>query len=233
MRWYWLAKDDISMHFCAMRSIQNCILITFAALSLGACSTLDLRNAYKLSKTDIADVEPEHARVAIIYPKDVSMDGISLSFKLSQADTTLLDEKFNILVKPDEVAGVKIPKGDGLSPVFVYGLDDGDIARAKDFQRKVALEQASHKNEPKGSPKRTMDFGFFFKPTADTPAAVRYCDDDVKKPFYVWVKTDSQTPYSRIVRTKSIEKLVKGITPIICKSAQDLASAEKTAPATP
>lgn len=175
-----------------------------ASAALSACSTLDLRNAYGASKLDPLDIDAQHARIAVIWPKDVSAGNLEFSFDFTQDEKSIRKEVFTLM---PEIGGkpplIKYPSADNQSSIVVYRLPAEQVAAAKAFQsfgsdRKNRSQDSETKNET------TMSFKAPIKPTGE--GSKRYCDGKADAPFYVWYKLDEATPYKRIVRTKSIDK---------------------------
>lgn len=186
---------------------------------LSSCSTIDLRNAYALSKAGPMDGNPETGRLAVMWPADIEAAGILFSFTLEKDGDVIHAEQF--MLDPDETAKplIKKPKGKNAGDLTVFRIKDRELERAQSFQNFLEHENNNATKAERKGRSLSISFAPLIGPTSKK--ALRYCDKNVKAPFYVWYKLDQAAPYKRIIRTKNIDKSVGNSRAHMCKLAQN------------
>jgi len=184
-----------------------------ALLLLTACSTLDMRGAYTLSKKGPMDGDPATGRIAILWPEGIDSAGLLTTFSVKTDGKEPRVEQFMLDLAENETAAIKRPKAFKDADIMVHRVREEDVERARKFQ--IFLETLEHNRI-----KHRFGVHIFPLTGPTSPKALNYCNEETEAPFYVWFKLDNNSSYQRIIRTKNIQKAIRNIQGKFCKSAR-------------
>jgi len=191
-------------------------LLIFCAGLFVACSTLEMGTALALARLDAADIDPKHGRVAVLWPNSITEHRPAyLSIEAAKDGTEQINTRFDLAYDPGAKAYIPLPASAPRDNLFVYKVAEVDMAMASKAQ---AIMQDYQKtsgwfSKTDWTYNYLVDLSF----TLTQEAFETYCEDDTPLDISIWVKTDRQSQFRRLVDQKDLDKFLFGLLDEGCK----------------
>jgi len=184
--------------------------LIFAASVCASCSTLEMGTALALARLDATDIDPRHGRVAVLWPDTITEHRPPhLSIDAAKDGEEQIDTLFKLDYDPAAKAYIPLPAGYAQEQLSVYKVADADMATALRAQNIMQdyMNTSGLFSRTDWTYNYLVDLSF----TLTTDAFNAYCKDDTPLDISIWVKTDKQSNFRKLVKQKDLDRFLFGL----------------------
>lgn len=190
-------------------------LVLCAAIT-ASCSTLEMGTALALARLDATDIDPKYGRVAVLWPDTIEEHRPAyLSIDAAKDGIEQINTRFDLDYDPAAKAYIPIGAGQSRDNLFVYKVADADMAKAVRAQAIMQdyMDTSGWFSKTDWKYDYLVDLSF----TLQKDAFDAYCRSGTPLDISIWVKTDRQAKFRKLVDQKDLDKFLFGLLDEGCK----------------